>query len=309
MNAKTKLLFISASLTLAIAGCQQPQRRPTAVAAHHEQTISIEELAARLALRIEERDPTFVILKNSANTVLIFTQTDGRFFVNGKPIGPVGAVQKIGGTIYVPDALASAIQPYLQGPMAAKPPVVVPTPSPRRKTGVVVVDAGHGGKDPGTMVGGTDEKHITLQVAKRLAAVLTQQGATVVMTRQDDRFIELEDRADLANRRGADLFVSIHCDSSPDRTIRGFTIYVAREASREAYRLAQSVSAAMTQTGSDTRGIREADYKVLVLTKCPAVLVELGYLSNSSDARRLQDAAYQARLAQALADGILATLR
>jgi N-acetylmuramoyl-L-alanine amidase len=308
MNATMRLSIVSAAVLLAIAGCQEPQRRPTVAAARQDQTISINELAARLGLRVEERDPTFVIMKDAANTVLIFTQTDGRFFVNGKPIGPVGTVQRTGGTVYVREALVSAIQPYLQGPTAAQPPVAVPPVSPQRKTGIVVVDAGHGGKDPGTVVASTDEKHITLQVAKKVAALLTQQGITAVMTRQDDRYVELEDRADVANRCGPDLFVSIHCDSSPDRTIRGFTIYVARDASREAYQAARSISTAM-KTVSDTRGIREADYKVLILTRCPAVLVELGYLSNSADARRLQDAAFQTRLAQALADGILATLR
>jgi N-acetylmuramoyl-L-alanine amidase len=308
MSARVKLSIFSAGLLLAVVGCQEPQSRPAAVPVRHDQTISIDELAARLGLRIEEQDPTFVILKNAANTVLIFTQTDGRFFVNGKPIGPVGSVQKVAGTVYVPQSLVSAIQPYLQTQTAAKPPVVAPPTPLRRKTGVVVVDAGHGGKDPGTMVGSTDEKHINLQVAKKVAALLTQRGITVVMTRQDDHFVELEDRADVANRRGADLFVSIHCDSSPDREMRGFTIYVARDASREAYQAARSISTSM-KAASDTRGIREADYKVLVLTRCPAVLVELGYLSNSADARRLQDAAFQTRLAQAVTDGILATLR
>ena len=155
------------------------------------------------------------------------------------------------------------------------------------------------------MVAGAYEKHITLQVARKVAALLAQQGINVVMTRQDDRFIELEERAEIANRRDTDLFVSIHADSAPDRSISGFTLYVARDASRDAYEAARAVSTTMASTGSDTRGIREADYKVLVQTSCPAILIESGYLSNPLDARRLQDNTFQTRLAQAIAAGIL----
>ncbi len=303
MNTRTRLLTILAGVVLAVAGCQEPQRQTPRVVVG-EQTITIDDLAARLGLRVAERAQSFVVLKNAANTVLIFTDADGRFFVNGKAIGPVGEVQKVGSTVRVPQTLVTTIQPYLHLPGPERPPVVAP-PRPRTGIATVVVDAGHGGKDPGSMVAGRSEKYITLQVARKVAALLAQQGVNVVMTRQDDRFIELEERAEIANRRDADLFVSIHADSAPDRSISGFTLYVARDASREAYEAARTVSAKMSATGSDTRGIREADYKVLVQTSCPAILVETGYLSNPLDARRLQDGAYQTRLAQAIAAGIL----
>jgi N-acetylmuramoyl-L-alanine amidase len=303
MNIRTKLLTVSTFFILAVAGCQEPQRT-TPKLALQEQSITIDELAARLGLRIEERDPAFVVMKDAANTVLIFTHTGGRYFINGKPVGPVGTVEKIGGTVRVPEALAGAIRSRLGTP--ERPAAAV---RPGRTNALVVVDAGHGGKDPGTMVGGVDEKHIVLSVARKVAALLEQQGVTVVMTRQDDRFIELEDRADIANQRDTDLFVSIHADSAPDRSVSGYTIYTAPDASRQAYGTAQSMSAAMAKTGMDTRGIREAEYKVLVLTRCPAVLVELGYLSNAGDARRLQDPAFQNRLAQAITDGILNSLQ
>ncbi|OHB65448.1 MAG: hypothetical protein A2Y77_09795 [Planctomycetes bacterium RBG_13_62_9] len=299
-----KLLVATASVLLAAAGCQQPQQQTPGLVIQ-ERTIAIDELAARLGLRVEERDETFVILRNSSNTVLVFTNAGGRVFINGKPIGLVGPVEKAGATIRVPEALVSTIRPHLLVVAPERPTVVAP---PRSATGLVVIDAGHGGKDPGTMVAGIDEKHLVLSVARRVAALLSQRGVTVVMTRQDDRFIELEDRAEIANQRRADLFVSIHADSAPDRSITGYTLYTAPGAS-QAYSIAKSISAAMATTGSGTRGIREAEYKVLVLTRCPAVLVELGYLSNAAEARRLQDPAHQNRLAQAIADGILASLR
>jgi N-acetylmuramoyl-L-alanine amidase len=303
MSVRTRLLIILTSVVLAVGGCQEPQHTAPSVTIE-EHTVTIDELATRLGLRVEERDETFSILKNSANTVLVFTHADGRFFVNGKPIGAVGDVKRIGSTVYVPETLVAAIQPHLRVTGPERPPVVV-RPRPGTAGAVVVIDPGHGGKDPGTMIGSISEKHIDLQVARKIAALLAQQGVSVVMTRQDDRFIELEERAEIANRRDTDLFVSIHSDSAPDRSIDGFTLYVASDASREAYQAARTVSAAMSKTGSDTRGIREAEYKVLMRTSCPAILIELGYLSNPVDARRLQDSTFQNRLAQAIAAGIL----
>jgi len=292
-------------LVVGIAGCQQPQKQtPKVIVGEHSTTI--EDLAMRLGLRIEERDKAFVVLKNVANTVIIFTHADGRFFVNGKPMGTVGAVKWQGETLYVSDFLIPQIRQYLR---AAVPPPVV-RPSPVKPKALVVIDAGHGGQDPGAMsAGGLHEKDINLAVALKVADLLEQRGIGVLLTRQQDRFIELEERANIANRRNADLFVSIHSDSNPDRGRQGFTVFVARAASPEAYRAATCIGQAMAATGADSHGVREADYKVLVNTSGPAVLVETGYLSNAQDLARLRDSAWQNRIAQAIATGILTYVR
>jgi N-acetylmuramoyl-L-alanine amidase len=291
-------------LVLGIAGCQQPQKQtPKIMVGEHSSTI--EDLAVRLGLRIEEQDKGFVVLKDAANTVIIFTHADGRFFVNGKPMGTVGAVKWQGDTLYVSDFLIPQIRQYLR---AAVPPPIV-RPSPGKPKALVVIDAGHGGQDPGAMSGGLHEKDINLAVAVKVADLLEQRGIGVLLTRQQDRFIELEERASIANRRNADLFVSIHSDSNPDRGRQGFTVFVARAASPEAYRAATCIGQAMAATGSDSHGVREADYKVLVNTSGPAVLVEIGYLSNVQDVARLRDSAWQNRLAQAIATGILTYVR
>ncbi len=293
---------------LVVAGCEQPQKqtpKPT-VAAH---TLTLEDLAQRLGLRVEERDEAFVVLKNAANTVILFTQTGGRFFVNGKPLGSVGQIQKQGNTVYVSDALIPEIHQYLRSAAPTPPPVARPT-VPRTTKGLVVVDAGHGGHDPGTIsANGVQEKDINLAVALKLANLLQQQGVSVVMTRTNDRYPELEERSDIANRRNADLFVSIHSDSNPDRSRQGFTVYVAKGASSEAQHAAGAINQALAATGCESHGIHEAAYKVLVNTSGPAVLVEVGYLSNVQDCARLRDGAYQNRLAQAIASGILSYLR
>jgi N-acetylmuramoyl-L-alanine amidase len=300
----SSVLFLGL-VVLGLAGCQQPQKKtPKPVVVEH--TTTIEDLALRLGLRIEERDEAFVVLKNAANTVILFTSTGGRFFVNGKPMGSVGEITRRGSTVYVPDNLIPEIRRYLR---SAAPQTPTPRPIPKAKA-IVVIDAGHGGHDPGTLSGGSvQEKSINLAVATRVAGLLQQRGIGVVMTRQDDQFIELEERANVANRRNADLFVSIHSDSSPNRALQGFTLYVAKAASADAYRAAGDISQALSALVADSHGIREADYKVLVNTSGPAVLVEIGYLSNTQDAARLRDPTYQSRLAQAIANGILTYVR
>ena len=290
-------------LALGIAGCQGPQRTTPGVVVG-EDTVTIEQLALRLGLRIEQRDEAFIVLKNAANTVIVFTHTDGRFFVNGKPMGSVGNVEKAGDAIHVPSTLADQIRPHLRVALPELPPAT------RRTKGLVIVDAGHGGHDPGAISPtGIQEKNINLRVAAKVARLLEERGIGVVMTRWQDEYIEKEERAAIANRRKADLFVSIHADSAPSRSAQGFTIYVATAASAGSYRAAHAINQAMESTGTNNRGVREADYSVLVNTDGPAVLIELGYLSNAQDAARLADDPFRDRLAQAIADGIQAYLR
>lgn len=290
---------------LALAGCQGSRTPSGPSVVFDHRTISIQDLASRLGLRIDEEDSAFVVLRDGTNTVLIFTHEGGRFFVNGKPIGPVGTIRKSGQTVYVAATLLDQIRAEM-GKEATTPV----RPSVKTRRAVIVVDPGHGGKDPGAIaVNGGYEKNINLAVATKLAALLERQGHQVTMTRQDDRYPELEERALVANRLNADLFVSIHADSAEDASAQGFTVYVAGAASRASREVAQDVVRAMATTGSRSRGVRENDYRVLVNTRGPAVLVELGYLSNYREALKLQDGAFQDRLAAAIAAGINDYLR
>ncbi|MGE5296122.1 MAG: N-acetylmuramoyl-L-alanine amidase family protein [Solirubrobacterales bacterium] len=294
-----------ACLAMGIAGCQGPQRQKPPRVVVSQNMITVEQLAQQLGLRINQRDTTFVSMKNAANTVVVFTHTDGRFFVNGKPVGTVGNVTESGGVVQVPSSLVEQIRPYLRTSVPEKPTV-----TPRKTKGVVIIDAGHGGRDPGTSsVTGLNEKDINLRVAAKVARLLEQRGVGVAMTRWQDEYIEKEERAAIANRRGADLFVSIHADSAPSSSAQGFTVYVSRSASSESYQAAHAINQAMEKTGLNNRGIREADYVVLVQTKGAAVLVELGYLSNLQDTARLSDDRFRDRLAQAIVDGIQAYLK
>ncbi|MCK4276779.1 MAG: N-acetylmuramoyl-L-alanine amidase, partial [Phycisphaerae bacterium] len=144
-----------------------------------------------------------------------------------------------------------------------------------------------------------------LSVARKAAQMLREKGVAVMLTRSDDTFIALNERAAIANRAGATLFVSIHADSAPDASVHGFSAYVARSPSQQSVTAARAILRRLGgTTGAVDRGLKMADYRVLVRTTCPSVLVELGYLSNGFEAVKLADAGYQARLADAIAQGV-----
>ena len=184
------------------------------------------------------------------------------------------------------------------------PPPVAPGPRPIRGV-TVVVDAGHGGKDPGALgVGPQPEKTINLNIATMLAGLLEERGARVITSREGDRFISLDGRAALAERSRADLFVSIHADAARRSSASGATVYIARNASTESVQAGESIAAALKREGIQCRGVRRAGFRVLVGHSRPAVLVECGFLTNPSEAYLLATPAYQARVAAAIADGI-----
>jgi N-acetylmuramoyl-L-alanine amidase len=298
MGNRIKLFVLAASAAIAIVGCQPPagpgieDKVPPS-----QQNISINELAAALGLRVSESKPTHVTLRNSANTVMIFILSGGQLYVNTKSIGEVGPIDRTGGQIYVSNSLIQRIRSAMH--------TYIPPTEPRRMSGTVVIDAGHGGKDPGaTSVLGFYEKGINLAVAGEVARLLEQRGLRVKMTRTSDYSVELEDRAAVANDLDADLFVSIHSDSFPESSRRGYTIYIARSASSSSRQAASAIARSMSGTGLNSFGVQTANYHVLTETRCPAVLVELGYLSNRSEAALLRSGSFQDRLAQALADGI-----
>jgi N-acetylmuramoyl-L-alanine amidase len=303
MYMRFKLTILLTLVGFAIAGCQQPQITiPGAGPIAPEKTISVHQLAAQLGLQVADIADTHVTLKNSANTVLIFTYSGGQVYVNTKPIGETGRIDRTGNSVYVLESLAARIRAAMG---VVVRPTILPPSYPGKLSGCIVIDAGHGGKDVGAISClGFYEKTVNLQVARKVASLLRQRGLKVVMTREGDEFIELEERAAIANRNNAQLFVSIHCDSMEKSSTQGFTIYVARSGSRASRQAADAIAQAMAKTGIDKQGVREADYKVLIYTQGPAVLVELGYLSNYQEAGLLKDSSFQNRLAEAIADGV-----
>jgi len=188
-------------------------------------------------------------------------------------------------------------------------PSPAPTPMLAAK---VVIDAGHGGKDPGAhSAAGATEKNINLAVALAAAKYLREKGIQVVLTRGNDTFVELSERADRANRNDAQLFVSIHSDYNKDPSKKGHTILMPQDNSPQANRLASLISANLAAAGSTVHSLREDDRGLYVLkhTDCTSVLVELGFLSNRMEAAALASPENQASLGKAIGEGILEYLQ
>ncbi len=175
---------------------------------------------------------------------------------------------------------------------------------------VVVIDAGHGGHDRGGMPGQiVEEKRYALDVAMRLDSALRRAGYRTVMTRRGDYFVELDKRSSMANRyAGNAIFVSIHFNGASNYDAHGIeTYYASGSASRH---LAQSIHyRVLKATGEVDRRVRSRGLSVLRKTRMPAVLCELGFLTNRYEARKITSSSYRQRLADAVAAGIRSIYR
>jgi len=257
-----------------------------------EITQSQEPLNARVVITLAPRSPDWEI-----------TTTD---------LGGVVLVPPRGVSISsIPDNVPSGSQPIAvppapdaDRPPQTQPPVVPPGVNNERI--LVSIDPGHGGRDPGAVgIGGLQEKTIVLPVSLRVAEILRSRGVDVIMTRSDDRTLELETRVDIANNADASIFISIHANaislSRPD--VNGVETYYYSDSGR---RLAGILHAnILPASGLRDRGVKQARFYVLRNTAMPAALIELGFVTGVEDAPRLQDPAWRERMAQAIAQGIL----
>ncbi|MGM1046172.1 MAG: N-acetylmuramoyl-L-alanine amidase [Bacillota bacterium] len=169
---------------------------------------------------------------------------------------------------------------------------------------VVVIDAGHGGGQPGALsITGKYEKTMNLSIAKKVEALLkNEKSIDVVMTRSDDSTMSLSDRTKLANNLKSDIFVSIHGNSNTSSTPNGTETYYTRETSIE---LANIIHKYLVKaTGLKDRKVKPGNLHVTRETKMPAVLLEIGFLSNSSDESQLFNEDFQNRVAQGIVNGI-----
>jgi N-acetylmuramoyl-L-alanine amidase len=169
----------------------------------------------------------------------------------------------------------------------------------------VVLDPGHGGHDPGaTQRGVQPEKIWTLDLALRLKSRLEQGGFSVVLTRQSDVFIPLENRVLISNSQPNVVFVSLHFNSTPKRDIQGVETYY--DTSRSA-KLANKVQQSILQLpGVFDRRVKTAPYYVIRRNTNPAILIEGGFLSNPIESRRIASPSYRDALADQIYQGIVA---
>ncbi|WP_347111517.1 GBS Bsp-like repeat-containing protein [Streptococcus salivarius] len=187
---------------------------------------------------------------------------------------------------------------------------------------VVYLDAGHGGYDPGASYFGISEKSLTLAIQSRVKAKLESEGYQVVTTRTSDTYVDLMDRSRAANASESDIFVSIHINASGSSAAQGIETYYYQPYAEYPSRinatyhanptrlsmsdtLANAIqSSLINATGAQNQGVKRQTFAVLRETTAPAVLLELGFLSNPQEAARLNTSAYQETLANAIVAGI-----
>lgn len=172
----------------------------------------------------------------------------------------------------------------------------------------IVIDAGHGGKDPGATGGAKlREKDVVLDVALKLRDQLEAEGATVLLTRSTDVFIELTDRVKISNNSKYDAFVSIHINSATNRSARGTeTYYNASKNGAKSKLLAESIQPEMVkQLNTYNRGVKTANYYVIKNNELPSVLVELGFISNPTEEAMLREDAVRTKAADGITKGFI----
>jgi len=167
----------------------------------------------------------------------------------------------------------------------------------------IMLDPGHGGDDPGAAgCGSVPEKELTLKTALECAQLLRAAGATVYLTRDEDRRSNLRDVVDYANRQRADIFISIHYNSSDDRRVAGSETYYYNLTSRA---FAETMHEAIVRTLRERdRGLHRVGFYTVKYTEMPSVLVEPVYLSNGDEYQLADSPAFRQKLAAGIVKGV-----
>ena len=166
----------------------------------------------------------------------------------------------------------------------------------------VVIDAGHGGSDYGAIRNGINEKDITLDVAKRVEALLKKEGYAVKMTRTSDVYVSLQGRCDISNAYDPDIFVSIHVNSSVRPEITGIETHYYNQ---ESMSLAQTLHSSLASNiNSKNRGLFKSKFYVINHTTAPSILMEIGFISNDGERAQLVSEKRKQDTAKAIAEGV-----
>lgn len=176
---------------------------------------------------------------------------------------------------------------------------------------IIVVDAGHGGTDPGAVRGSIVEKDIVLDTVKRVASKLKAEGATVYESRPSDKFETLDSRVSFAKTKKADMFISVHANTAEATSARGIETWynaTVNPKGSDSKELALDIQRRMVQQvqgASPDRGVKHGDFYVVRAATMPAVLVELGFVSHSVEGNNLKTASYREKLAEGIKLGVL----
>lgn len=204
-------------------------------------------------------------------------------------------------------------------------PVYPPIPTAKRtlrkessfslvsKKDIIIIDPGHGGEDFGThslTKPKYQEKYLNLSTALLVKEYLEKMGYKPILTRATDVFITLENRAEIANKRNADLFVSVHYNSAPSSQADGIEVYYYQsdknpKRSKASKKLAEvTLKYVLENTKAKSRGVKNGNFAVIRETEMPAILVEGGFLTNEQEMDKIKDPTYMKSLAWGIAQGI-----
>jgi N-acetylmuramoyl-L-alanine amidase len=265
-------------------------------------------------------------LQLSKGATKILLDSDSREAqVNGVQVWLLFPFVNRNGTAYLAQLDAETTLQPLLAPPKNRPGATLKT---------ICLDPGHGGKDPGNRVGSYEEKKYTLLLAQELRQQLSRAGIKANLTRSSDSFIELPSRPELARRRKADLFVSLHFNAtaSSRSSVRGAEVYCLTPAGASSTNargegggggwfagnhhdqknmaLAYQVQKSICQNLEvEDRGVRRARFAVLRDATMPAILIEAGFMSHPVEGKKIFDAGYRRQMAKAIVDGLLAYKR
>ncbi len=269
----------------------------------------------------------WIINKKSAQLRSKWTRID---FINNKRDIKINGVKTNLGNAIVYSKKYLCISKFDYDKLIA--PILTPQLSkkiPRLKT--IVIDPGHGGKDPGALnkKNGLTEKKLTLNMAIRLQRILSEKGFKVYITRKKDEFIDLSARAIMSNKIKADLFISLHFNASENNAVSGIETYIytpQHQPSSSRTNLLPSDKKfypankndawnslvgfylhreLITKLRAKDRGLKRARFTVLQALDCPGVLVEGGFITNINEANKIKSSQYQRQYLKSLVDGIL----
>lgn len=265
-----------------------------------------------------KRDETFQLTNKAARIEFVVNSREARF--NGLQLWLLHPLVTRGSDIYISQLDVDA---------TFRPLLAAPRNEPGKKIRTICLDAGHGGRDPGNRAYGRQEKDYTLRLAAELRDQLQKAGFKVVFSRPSDNYVEHSERANIARKRGADLFISLHFNGTGgDRSAaQGSEVYAmtpagaastnarGEGAGSRAYAgnrnnsknllLAYQIQKSLVRTlKSEDRGVRRARFEVLREATMPAVLVEAGFLSHPAEGKKIFTAEYRKQMARAIVEGI-----
>lgn len=329
--AASRLLLIVLLIGLAAgapaATRTSPARPASTVRLSGVEYVDLVELCARFGLKRVGTSTRQAVFKSEWSTLEFETESRTHEF-NGVRVYTGEAVRNYRGRLLISQVDAEKlVTPILRpGTNMARVPSL--------KT--IVIDPGHGGNDPGKVNARVKvmEKDMALDTARRAKTLLEAEGYRVVLTRADDRYVDLPERAEIASRHQADLFISIHFNAVEAKStqVAGIEVYSltpqyqysTADSMREDDGVAKSASLGnrfdhwnvaasyamhremIHKVKAPDRGLKRARWKVLVLAPCPATYVEAGFLSNDVEARKIAQPAYRQKLAEGITSGVRA---